>query len=259
MDPFPATLCHSENAKLPFTPSIYRQKFKEKVFLEASPLRTLVSPGLALTILSHCCLCSIKGKKGKPEKENDDPAFLFNGYKSCLQNTEQEILKMQDMITLLLKPWTVFKSQDQLMAKNKILTIFKADLLRKSKQALAGPPQPRHEESTTSFLRYILYLHVAVDRNGSFYVEQEVSELKHFSDTNIRNWIVSADPKLSIESYLTNQIRLGLYLLINSSSGKIFHSFNPQNRRGSLSNWPQCFLVRRMDFSKQHTRFKTSS
>lgn len=67
-----------------------------------------------------------------------------------------------------------------------------------------------------------------------------------------------------IPAFLWNQIRWArhaIYLssVINRSSGKIFHSPNPQNQRKFLSVSQQSFQVRKWAFYIHHTTCKTSS
>lgn len=109
-----------------------------------------VSPGIATSILSH--LISLFAKPKKKSKINKNEfASLFNDYKIRIQNADEEIFKMQDMITALTSNVACLQdSQQKLIAENKLLTVLNAELLSKSKRAPPGALLRRQEKLANS-------------------------------------------------------------------------------------------------------------
>lgn len=87
------------------------------------------------------------------------------------------------------------------MAENKTRYIVNAQLLNKSRQESTCSCQGRHEKSATSHLKHASRFAQDLDINISYWIDQEISDLKYFSPNIIRIWIGYAEFEFLMEWY----------------------------------------------------------
>lgn len=101
------------------------------------------------------------------------------------------------------------------MAEHETLHLGNAKIITKPGQAHLGPSPARNERFTTTLLRNILGRALEVHTNIPSCLERKVSEMKQFSESNIRNWggraelvfpqrIILHDSNHGVLSFFTN-------------------------------------------------------